>query len=148
MFAGDLCAPPSQNQRICSACHGGRNVFDSPIPGNQPGSTLFMLFVLQPTLNLSVAGVVLHVIQVPYRVLNWTPVVWLGRISYSLYLWQEAFCSNPAQHHWYSLTLATLVCASVSYYCVEQPMLRLREKWTRKSESERSPALEPNSLPA
>lgn len=117
-------------------------------PAISPARTLFMLFVLQPALNLSIAAVILHVMQVPYRVLNWSPVAWLGRISYSLYLWQEAFCSNPAQHHWYSLTLATLVCASVSYYCVEQPMLRLREKWTRKSGSEQPSALQPNSLPA
>jgi peptidoglycan/LPS O-acetylase OafA/YrhL len=81
-----------------------------------------------PLLNLSIAGLVLHVIQVPYRALNWAPVAWLGKISYSLYLWQELFCSNAALHQGYVLVLPALACACLSYYLVEQPMLRLREK--------------------
>jgi peptidoglycan/LPS O-acetylase OafA/YrhL len=97
-------------------------------PANTPGRSLFMLFVLRPLLNVSLAGLVLHVIQVPYRALNWSPVVWLGRISYSLYLWQELFCSNASLHAGYLLVLPALACASLSYYCVEQPLLRLREK--------------------
>jgi peptidoglycan/LPS O-acetylase OafA/YrhL len=71
---------------------------------------------------------VLHVIQVPYRALNWQPVAWLGRISYSLYLWQELFCSNAALHGGYLLILPAIVCACLSYYLVEQPMLRIRDR--------------------
>jgi len=72
---------------------------------------------------------VLHVIQVPYWMLNWAPVVWFGRISYTLYLWQELFCSNAALHLGYSLVLPALGCAFLSYYFVKQPMLRLRERY-------------------
>jgi peptidoglycan/LPS O-acetylase OafA/YrhL len=97
-------------------------------PAISPVRTLFMLFVLQPILHVSVAGIVLHVIQVPYRALNWAPVAWLGKISYSLYLWQELFCSNAAFRSGYILVLPALACACLSYYLVEQPMLRLREK--------------------
>jgi peptidoglycan/LPS O-acetylase OafA/YrhL len=100
-------------------------------PATSPGRTLFMLFILRPLVNLSIAGVVLHVMQVPYRLLNWSPVAWLGKISYSLYLWQELFCSNPSLHLGYFLVLPALGCACLSYYCVEQPMLRLREKRAR-----------------
>lgn len=96
--------------------------------GNTPARTLFSLFVLSPLLNVSAAGLVLHVIQVPYRALNWQPVVWLGRISYSLYLWQELFCSNAALHGGYLLILPAIVCACLSYYLVEQPMLRIRDR--------------------
>jgi peptidoglycan/LPS O-acetylase OafA/YrhL len=64
-------------------------------PANTPIRTLFMLFVLWPILHCSIAGLVLHVIQSPYRILNLAPLVWLGRISYSLYLWQEPFFSIP-----------------------------------------------------
>ncbi len=96
--------------------------------GNTPTRTLFSLFVLSPLLNVSVAGLVLHVIQVPYRALNWQPVAWLGRISYSLYLWQELFCSNAALHGGYLLILPAIVCACLSYYLVEQPMLRIRDR--------------------
>jgi len=87
-----------------------------------------MLFVLRPLLNLSIAGIVLHVIQVPYRALNWSPVAWLGNISYSLYLWQELFVSNASLHLGYVLVVPALACACLSFYCVEQPMLRLRGK--------------------
>ena len=104
-------------------------------PATTRWRTLFMLFVLRPVLQVSIAGLVLHVIQVPYRALNWSPVAWLGRISYSLYLWQELFCSNPALHLGYSLILPALACACLSYYLVEQPMLRLREKRARTPRS-------------
>lgn len=99
-------------------------------PATSRGRTLFMLFVLRPLLDISLAGLVMHVIQVPYWTLNWTPVVWLGKISYSLYLWQELFCSNTRLHFGYSLLLPALACACVSYYFVERPMLRLREKFS------------------
>jgi peptidoglycan/LPS O-acetylase OafA/YrhL len=108
-------------------------------PAISPSRSLFMLFVLRPLLDLSIAGVVLHVIQVPYRALNWAPVAWLGKISYSLYLWQELFCSNAALHQGYVLVLPALACACLSYYCVEQPMLRLREKRRRPRRREPLP---------
>jgi peptidoglycan/LPS O-acetylase OafA/YrhL len=100
---------------------------------NTATRSLILLFVLRPLSHFSLAAIVLHVIQVPYRVLNWTPVAWLGRISYSLYLWQQLFCSNPNLHQGYVLVLPALACACLSYYLVEQPMLRLREKWSKRS---------------
>ena len=102
-------------------------------PATSPMRSLFMLFVLHPLLDVCIAGVVLHVIQSPYRALNWPPVVWLGQVSYSVYLWQELFCSNAAFHQGYLLLVPTLICACLSYYLVEQPMLRLREKWGRRA---------------
>lgn len=95
--------------------------------------TLFMLFVLRPLLHVSLAGCVLHVIQVPYRALNWPPVAWLGKISYSVYLWQELFYPNSPLKLGYAGLLATLACACLSYYLVEQPMLRLREVLAQKN---------------
>lgn len=97
-------------------------------PATSAARTLWMLFLIRPLLHISLAGLVLHVIQVPYRFLNWTPIAWLGKISYSVYLWQELFCSNASLHFGYALILPTLACACLSYYLVEQPMLRLREK--------------------
>ena len=114
-------------------------IFIPWFPANSPLRSLFMLFVLRPLLDLSIAGVVLHVIQVPYRALNWAPVAWLGKISYSLYLWQELFCSNASLHQGYALVLPALACACLSYYCVEQPMLRLREKRGRLQRREPGP---------
>jgi len=97
-------------------------------PATTPLRTSFELFVLGPLLDFCIAGVVLHVIQAPYRFLNWFPIVWLGQISYSVYLWQELFCSNAALQQGYLLIIPTLACASLSYYLIEKPMLRLRDR--------------------
>jgi peptidoglycan/LPS O-acetylase OafA/YrhL len=88
-------------------------------------TTLLLLFVLWPLLHVSIAGILLHVTQAPYRILNARPVAWLGRISYSLYLWQQLFTygHKPAYFVLFAVGLA-----SASYYLVEQPMLRLRDR--------------------
>lgn len=104
-------------------------LFVPSYPANTPTRTLFMLFVLWPILHCSIAGLVLHVIRSPYRILNLAPVIWLGRISYSLYLWQEPFFFNPSRQPAYKLLLGVgLAC--LSYYFVEQPVLRLRDRKT------------------
>lgn len=109
--------------------------------------TILMLFVLQPLLHASIAGILLHVVQTPYRFLNWGPVAWLGRISYSLYLWQQPFCSDPALRSGYLAFLA-IAFACLSYYCVEQPMLRLRERRSAEQPREAAPRMLPSSAAA
>ena len=93
-------------------------------------TTPLLLLVLWPLLHFSIAGLLLHVVQSPYWILNIKPVAWLGKISYSLYLWQQLFAYGPQHRAWYWL-LVPVGLASVSYYLVEQPMLRLREKRSR-----------------
>jgi peptidoglycan/LPS O-acetylase OafA/YrhL len=116
--------------------------------GNTPLRTLFILFVLNPILHVATAGLVVHVIQVPYRALNWLPIAWLGRISYSLYLWQELFCSNAAFHGGYVLVLPAIACACLSYYLVEQPMLRMRERVQGKSVASMQSAVSGQDAPS
>jgi peptidoglycan/LPS O-acetylase OafA/YrhL len=89
--------------------------------------TPLLLFVLWPVMHLSIAGLLLHVVQRPYWILNVRPVVWLGKISYSLYLWQQLFVYGEHPKPWYFVLLAVGL-ASASYYLVEQPMLRVRER--------------------
>ena len=97
--------------------------------------TLVLVLILDPALYVSIAGLLLHVVQSPYRILNWVPVAWLGRISYSLYLWQQPFCSDPKLRSGY-LAVFAIATACFSYYFVEQPMLRRREKSTPSSANE------------
>jgi peptidoglycan/LPS O-acetylase OafA/YrhL len=89
--------------------------------------TPLLLLILWPLMHISIAGLLLHVVQRPYRFLNIRPVIWLGKISYSLYLWQQLFVFGTRARPWYYVFFA-LALASASYYFVEQPMLRLREK--------------------
>lgn len=66
------------------------------------------------------------------RFLSLRPMVWVGTLSYSLYLWQQVFL-NRNSDVWYcafplNVTLAFMV-ASLSLYLVERPCLRLRVRW-------------------
>jgi peptidoglycan/LPS O-acetylase OafA/YrhL len=88
--------------------------------------TVVALFVLSPLLNFSIAGILIHVVRRPYRILNLAPVVWLGNISYSLYLWQQPFFDRAAPVSYGVLWALVLACGS--YYAVERPMLRRRER--------------------
>jgi len=68
------------------------------------------------------------------RLLNWRPVVYLGVLSYSLYLWQNVFL-NPDWVAWptrlpLNLLLALLM-AVASYNLVERPFLGLKRRIAR-----------------
>jgi peptidoglycan/LPS O-acetylase OafA/YrhL len=70
--------------------------------------------------------------------LSSAPLVWLGRRSYSLYLWQQLFLGPPHvyTHAWrWSVwpwnLLAALVCGVASYVFVEQPCARLKSRLLR-----------------
>jgi peptidoglycan/LPS O-acetylase OafA/YrhL len=94
--------------------------------------TALLLFGLWPLMHFSIAGLLLHVVRSPYRLLNVRPVAWLGKISYSLYLWQQLFAYGNAHRPWYVLFFA-FGLAAASYYLVELPMLRLRTRSSAKS---------------
>lgn len=63
------------------------------------------------------------------RTLNWKPVAWMGKISYSIYLWQQLFFFNRLPMHLFTKVTGTIVCSTASYYCIERPGLRLRERF-------------------
>jgi len=111
-----------------------------------PVNTSLMLFVLRPMMNLAIAGLLLYSVQSPPRFLNIDPVCWVGRMSYSLYLWQQPFCFSPTMSWAYSPWLA-LGCACLSYYLVEQPMLRLRASYKPVAPSKRTAEEVPGSEP-
>lgn len=69
-------------------------------------------------------------------VLNSRPLVFAGKLSYSLYLWQQLFL-NPFSQAPLCRFPVNVVCAcamaGISYYAVERPMLRLRGRFRRVS---------------
>jgi len=85
------------------------------------------------TLNaICMSQVLLYVVHVPDSALGWVlntrVLCHLGVISYSLYLWQEMFAgANSVRFFPWSLP-AILACAELSYWLVERPALRLRER--------------------
>lgn len=88
-------------------------------------------------LNVCVAIVIYRYVRYPTgrmgRVLNSRPLMYIGTISYSLYLWQQPFLQSARPDSpWYTRFPQNLglsiVCALASYYVIERPFLRMRER--------------------
>lgn len=104
--------------------------------GTAHGASYFLGFGL--TFSLSVAAAMLWLLQhsstLAHRVLRFRVLTFTGQISYSLYLWHFALILALGQHvKWSrSVTLGTLaLCYAVavlSYYLVERPFLRLKDR--------------------
>jgi peptidoglycan/LPS O-acetylase OafA/YrhL len=94
----------------------------------EPAGYLAMRGIL---MSLLPAATVMNPTGLLGRILEWRPLAWVGRISYSLYLWQQLFfprspdvpdALGPLQHLPLSIAGAFLA-ASISYYWVERPMI-------------------------
>jgi peptidoglycan/LPS O-acetylase OafA/YrhL len=101
------------------------------IPITQFFSNRLYLVVGLTALHLGIALSIDHVIRRRYVLLNAAPIVWLGVISYSLYLWQQPFLDRNSAAPWnafpVNLGFAVLL-ACLSHYCVEKPFLAARER--------------------
>lgn len=87
---------------------------------------------------LAAIGILWAISAKPGVLNHWLPV-WIGTVSYSLYLWQEPFLNPEAPINlWLRLPLA-LACAALSYYAIERPVLALRE-WTQKRKTRQAAA--------
>jgi peptidoglycan/LPS O-acetylase OafA/YrhL len=68
------------------------------------------------------------------RLLESPTFVWVGKLSYSLYLWQQLFLTEVEYQsgflHRGPLALTCiLVCAVISYYAIERPSVRLGHRY-------------------
>jgi peptidoglycan/LPS O-acetylase OafA/YrhL len=84
------------------------------------------------------------------RTFNWAPFGRLGRISYSLYLWQQFFLARGGEGlsrlPFPANVAAAVGVAALSYHALEQPMLRVRDRVLRRmraAQSGRTAALAP-----
>jgi len=112
------------------------SLFAFPVLLYKIDSGLFYIFG-QSYVNIAAALVIWRCISVnqgpAYHCLNNRLVTWLGALSYSLYLWQEPFL-NSWSTAWFAswpinLILA-LVCAIASYYLIEQPILKFKNRFS------------------
>ncbi len=78
------------------------------------------------------------------RVLAWVGFAWLGRISYSLYLWQQLFLTPGWQttslwwRHWPWNLAAALVAATLSYHLLEKPLIAVGRRLSDHYQKKRS----------
>ncbi|HVK71977.1 MAG TPA: acyltransferase [Kofleriaceae bacterium] len=119
------------------------------------GANLPSWFALEYTISITVMNVGLALVidrcvrfpdDLVGRLLNWAPLVWLGTLSYSLYLWQEPFLNHYAKSSAntfpVNLVLAVL-CAIGSFYLVEKPFLAWRDQRARRKREQAAAATGP-----
>ena len=97
---------------------------------------LYMLTVGTTLRALAVVFIMLWVIQHPTsllgRVLSFSILRYIGILSYSLYLWQQLFLTtkNSSWSGAFPVNLvACFVAAGLSYWLIESPFLRLRDRF-------------------
>ena len=120
-------------QLLVSALHRGLGTFAAPhgVDNRIYGAILlsFPLWVL---------ATITHPRSLTTRVLEWAPLRWIGRISYSLYLWHVLFFRGvwPSQYpvptaglprltHAPWNYVAAFAVATLSFYLIERPLMRL-----------------------
>jgi len=62
------------------------------------------------------------------RVLNSRPFVYVGTLSYSIYLWQQLFLNDWTSIHFPWVLFPVFIAAILSYYFIEKPFLWLRQR--------------------
>jgi peptidoglycan/LPS O-acetylase OafA/YrhL len=106
------------------------------IPLTQLWSNRFYESVGFTIFQIGVGVSLIHVMERRYWILNSAPFVWVGTISYSLYLWQQPFLNRWSSAPWaaFPLNLALAVLFAAASYClVEEPFLKLRERRSPKA---------------
>ena len=75
----------------------------------------------------------INVRNIWFDFLNLKPIVFIGKLSYSLYLWQQLFFTDLnyfKQYPIYLLLLFVFTCAMFSYYVIEKPFLKFKRNFT------------------
>jgi peptidoglycan/LPS O-acetylase OafA/YrhL len=80
------------------------------------------------------------------RILDSRLMSFIGRLSYSLYLWQQLFLTSPDWHWPILASLSALfACAYVSYRWVERPAIRFGRKLLRRETAQIATRADPEA---
>jgi peptidoglycan/LPS O-acetylase OafA/YrhL len=101
-------------------------------------------------ITLIVANVLLQEGTWYHWLLERRPLVFLGRISYSVYLWQQVFLTNlntTFVGKWPVNLIAALLTGWLSYRFIELPFIRLKDKYFPAHTKTATPVAVPISVP-
>lgn len=96
-------------------------------------------------ISIGTAVLILDLVLFPSnlsRCFEYAPLVWIGKISYGLYLWHfpifeatRKLFEGKMSPVFYEITgvVVTLLVATVSYYFLEQPFLKLRRRYNNNN---------------
>ena len=96
--------------------------------------------VVTLVLPILIGYTVLNPKSITGRFLEHPVLKWLGRISYSLYLWQTLFLPQIGRplgvlQEFPFAIIVPLVCATLSFYLIETPMIKIGHRLTRVTNS-------------
>jgi peptidoglycan/LPS O-acetylase OafA/YrhL len=102
---------------------------------------------------LLLAGTLTHPEWRFSRLLELAPVRWIGKLSYSLYLWQMLFLVDTvASPHWWQQTPVNIalafLAAAASYYLIETRAQRFGRKLAERAGAARPPVPAERVAPA
>jgi peptidoglycan/LPS O-acetylase OafA/YrhL len=106
-----------------------------------PSDHVLMVYVVDVTvMNVGLAVLVDRFVRYPGGpigvALNWRPLMFVGTLSYSLYLWQQPFLNHHVHRSvtaWPVNVVLAIGCALGSYYLVEKPFLALRDRRRKRA---------------
>jgi peptidoglycan/LPS O-acetylase OafA/YrhL len=95
--------------------------------------------LLASVFTLLVTATAIHAGAWTTRLLELAPLRYLGRISYSLYIWQQPFFNfdspaapNSLRSHVALCWCITFACAIASYHFIEKPLIRVGHRIARR----------------
>lgn len=110
----------------------------------KPPLALMFVAAIIPVL---LAGTMLHPEWLASRILETPLLAWIGRISFSLYLWQQIFLAAAWEpslpfgilQQWPVNLAATVVFAVTTYYVIERPLIRIGHELADRTRQARPP---------
>jgi peptidoglycan/LPS O-acetylase OafA/YrhL len=140
-FAAFLMSDPNMRARLKDAFH--QRTFSALLLAGLVCVARYSLLTglwLPMVIPLLLVGTVLHPEWMVSRLLDLPWVRFIGRISYSLYLWQQLFLisgweSRRAFQHFPQNLILTIICALVSYKFVEKPCMNFGRKLSTRIRS-------------